>query len=76
MKAKYMRYGNDCIIYNQVICEDNLVVVVESYECSWTDAEPKTITKICLTNAEARRAFFQFCDKFQEKCDRCLYQEI
>ena len=75
MKAKYMRYGNDCIIYDQVVCEDNIVTIVQSYEGNWFDAEPKITTKVCLTNAEARRMFFHFCDKFAKRCDRCIYQE-
>lgn len=76
MKAKYMHYGNDCIIYDQVVCEDNIVTTVTSYESNWFDSEPKITTKVCLTNAEARRMFFGFCDKFEKECDRCIYKEV
>ena len=75
MKAKYKHYGNDCIIYDQVICEDNVVVTVRSYRSGWFNAEPETITKVCLTNAEARRMFFNICKKFEEKLYDCEYKE-
>ena len=67
MKAKYQHYGNDCIIYDQVICEDNVVVTVRSYRSGWFNAEPETTTKVCLTNAEARRMFYNLCDRFDKK---------
>ena len=75
MKAKYQHYGNDCIIYDQVICEDNIVVTVKSYRSGWFDAYPETTTKVCLTNAEARRMFFNICDKFEKERYECVYKE-
>lgn len=75
MKAKYKHYGNDCIIYDQVICEDNIVVTVRSYQGSWFDAQPDTVTKVCLTNAEARRMFFGICDNFESASYECIYKE-
>ena len=75
MKAKYKHYGNECIIYDQVICEDNVVVTVQSYTSGWFDAEPKTTTQVCLTNAEARRLFFSICDSFEKERYECEYKE-
>lgn len=75
MKAKYKHYGNECIIYDQVICEDNVVVTVRSYRSSWFNVEPETTTKVCLTNAEARRMFFNICKKFEKERYDCEYRE-
>lgn len=75
MKAKYKHYGNECIIYDQVICEDNVVVTVQSHISSWFVGEPKPTTQVCLTNAEARRMFFNICDKFEKERYECEYKE-
>lgn len=75
MKAKYKHYGNDCIIYDQVICEDNIFVTVRSFDCSWSTTEPDVGTKVCPTNSEARRMFFNFCKKFEEQQYECVYKE-
>jgi hypothetical protein len=74
MKAKYEQYGNDCLIYEQVICEDNVVVTVRTYYGSWIDTEPETKVRVCLTNAEARRMFHSICNKLEER-HVCLYKE-
>lgn len=74
MKAKYEHYGNDCIIYDQVICEDNVVVTVRSWR-GWGPDEPETKTKVCLTNAEARRLFHSYCTKFENEGYDCVYKE-
>lgn len=76
MKAKYQHYGSDCIIYDQAICEDNIVVTVRSYCGSWCDIEHHPITKVCLTNAEARRLFFSFCDSMEKERYDCVYKEV
>lgn len=75
MKAKYQHYGNDCIIYDQVICEDNVVVTVRSYRGGWCSDEPVTTTKVCLTNAEARRIFFEACRRLEKERYECVYKE-
>lgn len=75
MKAKYQHYGSECIIYDQVICVDNVVVTVRSYASGWFDAEPETETKVCLTNAEARRLFSNTCNKFENQNYECIYKE-
>lgn len=75
MKAKYKHYGNECIIYDQIICEDNIVVSVRSYDCSWSDAEPDIRTKVCPTNSEARQMFFNFCKKCEKERYECMYKE-
>ena len=75
MKAKYQHEGNECIIYEQVICEDNIVVTTRTYRSSWFNAEPETTVKVCPTNSEARRIFFNICDKFERKRYDCVYKE-
>lgn len=75
MKAKYKHYGNDCIIYNQIICVDNIVTEVESYISGWFDTTPKTNTRVCPTNAEARRIFYSLCEKYENKKYDCEYKE-
>ena len=74
MKAKYQHYGNECIIYDQVICEDNVVTTVRSYRSGWFDASPETEVKVCITNSEARRLFFNICDKFEKELYDCIYR--
>ena len=75
MKAKYRHEGNDCLIYDQVICEDNIVVTVRSCHSSWYDGEPRPTTTVCRTNAEARRMFYLICNKFEKQHFECLYKE-
>lgn len=75
MKAKYRSYGNECLIYDQVICEDNIVVTVRTYQASWFTAEPETEVKVCITNAEARHAFWHICEGFEKKKYECIYKE-
>ena len=75
MKAKYQHEGNECLIFDQVICEDNIVVTVRSYRSGWFDAEPEITTKVCQTNAEARQAFLHICEKFEKDC-MCIYKEV
>lgn len=75
MKAKYQHYGNECIIYDQVICEDNVVATVRSYRSGWFDAPPEVTTKVYDTNAEARKMFFKLCDKFEKERYDCEYKE-
>lgn len=75
MKAKYKHYGTDCIIYDQAICEDNIFVQVRSWKGSWAIEEPEAETKVCLTNAEARRLFYAFCEKHEKWGFDCEYKE-
>lgn len=75
MKAKYKHYGNECIIYDQIICDDNVVVTIRSYTSGWFDAEPETKTKVCLTNAEARRLFYKICREHENEHYDCEYKE-
>jgi len=74
MKAKYKHYGNDCIIYNQIICDDNVVVTIETFD-GWFGKKNNTETKVCLTNAEARRMFYAFCHKCEKEHYDCEYRE-
>lgn len=76
MKAKYMHYGNDCVIYNHIICVDNIFVHVTSYEGSWVDTTPDVATKVCLTNAEARRMFYNTCVALEKANYDCIYKEV
>ena len=76
MKAKYKYYGNDCIIYDQIICVDNIFVAATTYECSWYDAKPNVVTKVCLTNAEAKRMFFNACVELEKRNHDCVYKEV
>lgn len=74
MKAKYRHEGNDCLIYDQVICVDNIFVAVRTYY-GWFDAEPEITTKVCLTNAEARRMFYNACVQLEKNGYHCEYNE-
>lgn len=74
MKAKYEHFGNDCIIYDQVICEDNIVVTVRTWKGSWVTDKPEVKTKVCPTNSEARRLFHGYCSKFEKPGYECVYK--
>ena len=75
MKAKYKHYGNECIIYDAIYCDDNVVTTIRSYICSWADTQPEATVKVCLTNAEARRLFYAFCNKCEKHHYDCEYKE-
>ena len=76
MKAKYKHVGNDCLIYDQVICEDNIVVTVRSYYGAWGNDDPITDVTVYLTNSEAKRRFFLICDEFEQWNYDCVYKEV
>lgn len=67
MKAKYKHYGNECIIYNQVICEDNIVTEIQSYIIGWADGKPKTNVIVCDNEQKAINLYNTLCDKLQQK---------
>ena len=75
MKAKYRYFGNDCIIYYQIICVDNIFVSVTLYQSSWSNTPPNAEVKVCLTNAEARRMYFNACVEFEKRNYECVYRE-
>lgn len=75
MKAKYKHYGNDCVIYVQVICVDNIFVKAKTYS-GWCEIEPKITTGLYLTNGEARRMFFQTCVQLEKDDYYCEYKEV
>jgi hypothetical protein len=75
MKAKYKHYGNECIIYDQVICEDNMVITIRSYISCWFNNEPETETTMCSTNEEAKKLFNKICKKYEKEKYDCEYQE-
>lgn len=76
MKAKYSHYGNDCMVYDLVFCVENVVGIVTSYQSTWFNLNPQHQTTVCLTNAEARRKFFQICYNLETQKYRCLYKEV
>lgn len=70
MRATYKHFGNDCIIYDEAICEDNIFVRVRSYCGTWCSDKPEVIAKVCTTKDEAKQLFFDFCDEFEKhNCD-------
>lgn len=73
MKAKYRHYGNDCIIYNQVICEDNIVVEVTTYN-GWGMTKPEIQTHLCDNEQKAINVFNTICDKLKHNKYDCEYR--
>ena len=71
MKAKYKHYGNDCIIYNQIICEDNILTEVEIFD-GWFGKDSNTKTTVCTTSEEAKRKSNKLCKQLDKYCD-CEY---
>lgn len=74
MKAKYKHHGNDCIIYNQVICEDNIVVEIESYTGYW-NSTPKTNIIICDNHKKAFNLYLDLCRKLERNNYDCEYRD-
>ena len=75
MKAKYKHRELDCIVYDQVICEDNIVVTVRTFKGHYK-ANPETFVKVCSTNAVAHRVFSKICAKFDKAGYECEYAVI
>ena len=75
MKAKYQHNGNDCMVYDYIICVDNIVVTVRINQITWTHAEQKTTTTVHITNAEARRVFWHLCQRLEKEGYECVYKE-
>ena len=75
MKAKYQQETCYALIYHQAICEDNIFVTVKSYGGAGVHVEPKVATKVCLTNAEARRMFHNACNEFEKEHYECVYKD-
>lgn len=75
MKAKYKHYGNECVIYNQVICEDNVVVEIESYIISWADDTPQTETTLCGDEKEAVALYNKLCKALEGRGYTCEYKD-
>ena len=75
MRAKYKHDGFNSTVYDQVICEDNIVVTVRTYRSSFYDYAPDTEVKVCPTNSEARRIFHSLCSRFEDEKFDCVYKE-
>lgn len=76
MKAKYKYNGTYGTHYEQVYCMDNVFVAVTTYEGSTFKGEAETRTEVCLTNAEARHMFFEYCNKLEKNGYKCIYKEV
>lgn len=75
MKAKYKHYGNDCIIYDQVICEDNVVIAIRTYSGWMGNETDEPLVKVCYTNEDAKEFFEEICEELEKEKYECEYKE-
>ena len=71
MRAKYKKFGNDCVIYVRIICDENVFIKITSYS-GWSELSPEIVTKVYDTNKEARIMFYNTCDE----CAKSGYERI
>lgn len=37
MIARYLKYGNDCLLYQTVVLEDNIIITINREKGGWCD---------------------------------------
>ena len=62
MKAKYKHCGNYGIIYNYIICVDDIVMEVESYAFTQAYGTPQTKTTVLDNKHKAIEYYNKKCD--------------
>lgn len=45
MIARYLKYGNHCLLYQTVVLEDNIIITINREKGGWYDKEPKVSTQ-------------------------------
>lgn len=65
MIARYLKYGNNCLLYQTVVLEDNIIITINREKGGWYDKEPRVSTKVYDTRLEAKTAFKQLCKELE-----------
>lgn len=66
MIARYLKYGNYCLLYQTVVLEDNIIITINREKGGWYDKEPRVSTKVYDTRLEAKTAFKQLCKELEK----------
>lgn len=67
MIARYLKYGNDCLLYQTLVLEDNIIVTINREKGGWCDKEPRVSAKIYDAQLEAETAFKQLCKELEKE---------
>ena len=67
MIARYLKYGNDCLLYQTIVPADNLTITITREKGGWCDKSPRLSTKVYDTRLEAKTAFKQLCNELAQE---------
>ena len=67
MIARYLKYGNHCLLYQTVVLEDNIIITINREKGGWCDKTPRVSTKVYDTRLEAKTAFKQLCNELAQE---------
>lgn len=68
MIARYLKYGNDCLLYKTIILEDNLIITIDRSKGGWVNNDkPQVTTATYDTWFAAKTVFKQLCKKFEKE---------
>lgn len=67
MIARYLKYGNHCLLYQTVVLEDNIIIIINREKGGWWPTPPRVSTKVYDTRLEAKTAFKQLCNELAQE---------
>lgn len=67
MIARYLKYGNHCLLYQTVVLEDNIIITINREKGGWWPMPPRVSTKVYDTRLEAKTAFKQLCKELEKE---------
>lgn len=67
MLARYLKYGNHCLLYQTIILEDNIIITINREKGGWWPMSPRVSTKVYDTRLEAKTAFKQLCNELAQE---------
>lgn len=65
MIARYLKYGNHCLLYQTVVLEDNIIITINREKGGWWPMPPRVSTKVYDTRLEAKTAFKHLCNELE-----------
>ena len=73
MIARYLKYGNHCLLYQTVVLDGNIIIIINREEGGWYDKKPRVSTQIYDTRLEAKDELY--CYKMVSETDEKIYFE-
>ena len=67
MIARYLKYGNHCLLYQTVVLDGNIIIIINREEGGWYDKKPRVSTKVYDTRLEAKTVFKQLCNELAQE---------